>query len=84
LVSYFLENQKCVSPSCYLLAVSPHRWEEAEQTLLTSYALHRQTLPANCYHMQLMKATLGTFYRTIGRPLDAIQLLKDVTDNSGL
>ena len=59
------------------------RYEEAEAMLEASAAIHRLSVPSQSQQMYLMKATLGNFYKSTDKPLQAISLLKEVVDHVG-
>ncbi len=48
-----------------------------------SLSIHRLSVAQNSHYNFLAKATLGMFYKATDKPLEALELLRDVADNTG-
>ena len=59
------------------------RFEDAESMLQASATVHRLSVPSHSQQMYLIKATMGNFYKSTDKPLEAIDLLQNVVDHVG-
>jgi hypothetical protein len=48
-----------------------------------AYTIYISAVTPNCNLQPLIKATLGTFYRTVDKPLEAIDMLKECIQKAG-
>ena len=60
-----------------------YRRKEAEEMLLAAYSVYKLSVHPRSNLLCLIKATIGTFYRTVDKPLEAIELLKDCVEMAG-